>query len=398
MDLLPIPCSLLPAPYSLLPAPYSLLPAPYSLLLIPCSLFPAPCSLLPAPCSQRRRGPKSKIKNQNSKILEVRDLEVAFGPTKILRGVSFDLEAGQTLGVVGESGCGKSQTGFAIMGMLQPPGRIVGGSIKLEGRELVGLRERQLQAIRGEEIALVMQDPFTSLNPMMRIGEQVAEALRLHRGFGRRKAWEESVAMLERVGVPAPANSARRYPHQMSGGQRQRVVIAMAFACRPKVLIADEPTTALDVTLQAQILRLIRELQETNGTAVMLISHDIGAIASISRRIAVFYAGRIVEIGPAEKVLKHAAMPYTKALLNALPQPGLKRLEAIQGQPPDFSHLPEGCSFSPRCPLAYSKCKEEPGLLPVEPDHVAACWRAQEVAAMPPGKLLETEASEIPAP
>jgi oligopeptide/dipeptide ABC transporter ATP-binding protein len=181
----------------------------------------------------------------------------------------------------------------------------------------------------------------------------------------------------------------------MSGGQRQRVVIAMAFACRPKVLIADEPTTALDVTLQAQILRLIRELQDTEGTAVMLISHDIGAIASISKRIAVFYAGRIVETGPAEKVLRRAAMPYTRALLNAMPQPGLSRLEAIQGQPPDFSRLPEGCAFAPRCPLAFAKCQAEPGLLPVEVEHAAACWRFEEVAAMPPGKLLAAEAADV---
>ena len=307
-------------------------------------------------------------------VLEVRNLQVAFGPTKILRGIDFDLEAGQTLGVVGESGCGKSQTGFAIMGMLQAPGKIVGGSLKLDGRELVGLRERQLQSVRGEQIALVMQDPFTSLNPMMRVGSQIAEAFRLHRGFGRKRAWDESVAMLELVGVPSPRSSARRYPHQMSGGQRQRVVIAMAFACRPKVLIADEPTTALDVTLQAQILRLLKDLQSKEGTAVMLISHDIGAIASISQRIAVFYAGRIVEIGPAGQVLKNPAMPYTRALLNALPHPGVERLESIGGQPPDFNYLPQGCSFAPRCPFRFDKCVEEPGLLDVSSDHSSACW------------------------
>jgi oligopeptide transport system ATP-binding protein len=314
-------------------------------------------------------------------LLEVRDLQVAFGPVKVLRGVTFDLEAGQTLGVVGESGCGKSQTGFSIMGMLQPPGKVVGGSIKLDGQELVGMKERQWQNIRGEKIALVMQDPFTSLNPMMRVGNQIAEALRLHRGFNRKQAWEESIAMLDKVGVPAPANSALRYPHQMSGGQRQRVVIAMAFACRPKVLIADEPTTALDVTLQAQILRLLRELQAQEGTAVMLISHDIGAIASVSQRIAVFYAGRIVETGPADQVLKEPAMPYTKALLAALPQPGVKRLESIAGQPPDFTHLPTGCSFSPRCPLKFEKCSQEPTLLPVSPTHSSACWLADKLAA-----------------
>jgi oligopeptide/dipeptide ABC transporter ATP-binding protein len=329
-------------------------------------------------------------------VLSVTELEVAFGATKILRGVTFDLEAGQTLGVVGESGCGKSMTGFTIMGMLPAPGRVVHGSIKLEGQELVGLRERDYRKIRGKDIALVMQDPFTSLNPMMRVGDQIAEALWLHQDMDKRRARQEAVKMLELVGVPAPSSSASKYPHQMSGGQRQRVVIAMAFACRPKVLIADEPTTALDVTLQAQILRLIRDLQEQEGTAVMLISHDIGAIASISSRIAVFYAGRIVETGPAAKVLTQAAMPYTRALLNALPQPGKAKLESIAGYPPDLGHLPEGCSFSPRCPLRFEKCKQEPGLLQVEADHTAACWRADEVKAMPPGKPLGEEAVEHP--
>ena len=320
--------------------------------------------------------------------LEVRGLEVAFGATKVLHGVSFDLNGGETLGVVGESGCGKSQTGFAIMNMLQSPGKVVAGSIKLDGRELVGLRERQMQDIRGEQIALVMQDPFTSLNPMMRIGEQIAESYRLHRGFSRRKSMDESVKMLERVGVPAPSTTARRYPHQLSGGQRQRVVIAMAFACEPKVLIADEPTTALDVTLQAQILRLLQDLQKREGTAVMLISHDIGAIASISHRIAVFYAGRIVETGPAEMVLKHAAMPYTRALLNALPAPGKKRLEAIKGQPPDFAHLPIGCPFLPRCPLAVDNCSQEPALAEVREQHFSACWRSAEVECLRENEYL----------
>ena len=334
--------------------------------------------------------------NPRVAVLEVRDLHVRFGAVEILRGVSLDLEAGQTLGVVGESGCGKSQTGFAIMGMLQRPGRIVQGSIKLDGQELVGLSERKMQEIRGEGIALVMQDPFTSLNPMMRVGEQIAEALRLHRGMNGSQAAKGAVEMLEKVGVPAPEASARKYPHQMSGGQRQRVVIGIAFACQPKVLIADEPTTALDVTLQAQILRLLRELQETTGVAVMLVSHDIGAIAAVSQRIAVFYAGRVVEIGPATKVLREAAMPYTRALLNALPRAGMTSLEAIGGQPPDFSALPKGCAFGPRCPLRFAKCDEEPGLLAVEAGHAAACWRAEEVASMPMGKRLVEEEAERP--
>ncbi len=324
-------------------------------------------------------------------ILEVRDLEVSFGAIKILNGVSFDLEQGETLGVVGESGCGKSMTGFAIMGMLQPPGRISKGSIKLGDRELVGLKEKELRNIRGDKIALVMQDPFTSLNPMMRIGDQIGEAFLLHQGMRRREAFDKAIEMLEKVGVPDPKGAAHKYPHQMSGGQRQRVVIAIAFACKPDVLIADEPTTALDVTTQAQILRLIRDMQETNGTAVMLISHDVGAIASISERIAVFYGGQIVEYGPAEKVLRHPAMPYTRALLNALPHAGMTRLEAIGGYPPDFSNMPQGCAFSPRCPLKIDKCLQAPRLSPVETGHDAACWRSAEVAAMREGRLLSEE-------
>lgn len=331
-------------------------------------------------------------------VLEVRDLEVSFGPVRILRGISFDLDKGGTLGVVGESGCGKSMTGFAVMGMLQPPGKITRGSIRLDGTELVGMPEKQLRTIRGDRIALVMQDPFTSLNPMMRIGDQIGEAFLLHQGMKKREAWTKAVEMLEKVGVPDAEGAARKYPHQMSGGQRQRVVIAIAFACKPDVLIADEPTTALDVTTQAQILRLIKDLQETNGTAVMLISHDVGAIASISQRIAVFYAGQVVEQGPAVRVLRHASMPYTRALLNALPHAGMTRLEAIGGYPPDFSNLPVGCSFSPRCPLRFDKCATEPGLQQLEPGHTSACWRADEVLNMPDGKMLAREAAEHPLP
>jgi oligopeptide/dipeptide ABC transporter ATP-binding protein len=320
-------------------------------------------------------------------ILEVRDLEVSFGDIRILRGVSFDLHQGELLGVVGESGCGKSMTGFAIMGMLAAGGRVSQGSIKLDGRELVGLSEREWRKIRGEQIALVMQDPFTSLNPMMRVGDQIAEVFRLHQGLSRGQAWQKSVEMLEHVGVPAPEASARKYPHQMSGGQRQRVVIAIAFACKPKVLIADEPTTALDVTLQAQILRLLRELQQEEGTAVMLISHDIGAIAAVAKRIAVFYAGQIVEMGGASDVLSDPAMPYTKALLNALPSSGMTRLAAIPGQPPDFSKLGEACAFAPRCPLRAAACEVAPPLAEVGVGRVSACWRSQDVRTL---NLLES--------
>ncbi|HLK16761.1 MAG TPA: ABC transporter ATP-binding protein, partial [Fimbriimonadaceae bacterium] len=300
-------------------------------------------------------------------LLEVRDLQVQFGPTRVLRGISFDIDGGETLGVVGESGCGKSMTGFALMGMVPSPG-VVTGSIKLDGLELLGRPERDWRDIRGQELALVMQDPFTSLNPMMRIGAQIAEALRLHQNVRAKTAWDRSVELLDQVGVPAPEASARKYPHQMSGGQRQRVVIAMAFAAQPKVLIADEPTTALDVTLQAQILRLLNDLQRNTGTAVMLISHDIGAIGSVAHRIAVFYAGRIVETGTAEAVLRDPRMPYTQALLGALPTVGRERLEAIPGSPPNLASLSPGCAFAPRCPHRFDRCTEDPELTEVAPN------------------------------
>ena len=321
-------------------------------------------------------------------LLSVRDLHVSFGETEVLRGVNFDLEEGETLGVVGESGCGKSMTGFAIMGMLQTPGRVSKGQILLEGKDLVNLPERVYRTIRGQEIALVMQDPFTSLNPMMKVGDQIAEVFWLHQGTPKAEARLLAVEMLRKVGVPSPEVSAKKYPHQMSGGQRQRVVIAMAFACKPKVLIADEPTTALDVTLQAQILRLLRELQEQEKTSVILISHDIGAIASVSHRIAVFYAGRIIEIGTTEEVLRKAAHPYTRALLNSLPRAGQTRLESIGGQPPDFNLLTGECSFAARCPLVIDACSAEPLLENIEGNHCSACHRAVEVLKLEFGKSL----------
>lgn len=321
-------------------------------------------------------------------LLSVSDLHVGFGSTEILRGVSFELEPGETLGVVGESGCGKSMTGFAIMGMLQAPGKVTKGSIKLDGLELVGMHERDMRKIRGQDIALVMQDPFTSLNPMMRIADQIAEAYLLHEKMSKHEAYRRAVDMLDKVGVPAPESSARKYPHQLSGGQRQRVVIAMAFACNPKILIADEPTTALDVTLQAQILRLVRELQEKEGTSVILISHDIGAIASIAHRIAVFYAGKIIEIGKTDQVLRHASHPYTRSLLMSLPRAGQDRLESISGQPPDFAKLTSECSFAPRCALRFDKCSSEPELTPASDGTQCACWRSEEVKKLEFGKSI----------
>lgn len=308
-------------------------------------------------------------------VLRTQDLRVQIGSTPILRGLNLSLEAGETLGVVGESGCGKSMTGLALMGML-PSGGVASGSIEFEGRELLSLREKDWVQLRGRSLAMVMQDPFTSLNPMMRVGDQIAESLRLHMRMSRAEANEHARQLLKRVGFRQPEREARAYPHQLSGGQRQRVVLAIAFACKPKVLIADEPTTALDVTLQAQILRLIRDLQEEHQTAVMLISHDIGVIGSLASRIAVFYAGRVVELGPVRQVLERAQHPYTQALLGAIPDPSRARLDSISGQPPSLAQLPPGCSFAPRCRRRFEACENEPDLAGPS-DHTAACWNVK---------------------
>lgn len=309
-------------------------------------------------------------------LLEVRDLHVSFGPVEVLRGVSFEVEAGKSLGVVGESGCGKSMTGLAVMGMLPPAARVPRGQIVLEGRDLTQIGKSEWLDVRGQEIALVMQDPFTSLNPMMRVGDQIAEVYRLHQGLARAQARAKAVEVLKMVGVPDPERSARKYPHQMSGGQRQRVVIGCAFASKPKVLIADEPTTALDVTLQAQILRLLKELQAEHGTALVLISHDIAVIGSVADEVAVFYAGRIVEQGAAAAVLKSSQHPYTQALLQAMPRRGADRLAQIPGSPPAFDAMPVGCSFSPRCPHVFDACSTEPDLV-----GQCACWLHASSAA-----------------
>lgn len=307
-------------------------------------------------------------------LLSVRDLNVSIGPAHILRGISFDLEPGQTLGLVGESGCGKSMLGLSLMGMLPPHARVEPGSILFENRELVGLKEREMNSLRGGDIALVMQDPFTSLNPLMRISDQIEEAVILHQAVGKAAARTIALEMLRKVGIPDPELAAKKFPHELSGGQRQRVVIAIAFCCKPKLLIADEPTTALDVTLEAQILRLILDLQAECNTAVILISHNIGVIASICDEIAVVYAGQFVETGPTPKVLKTPGHPYTQNLMAAMPNKSKSKLQVLLGQPPDFTQIGTECAFSPRCGSAFEKCKIAPGPRNVEQGHEARCW------------------------
>ena len=326
-----------------------------------------------------------------TRLLAVEDLSVTLaGPAgrrpggreaRLLDGVSFGIDRGGTLALVGESGSGKTMTARALLGLLPPAAR-ARGRILWEGTDLLGLPESRRGAWRGRRMTLVSQEPSASLNPVLSVGEQVAELLRHHHGLSRREAAERAIALLEEVRLPDARARARDYPHRLSGGMRQRVEIAAALACAPDLLIADEPTTALDVTLQAQILRLIEELKSTVGTAVMLISHDIGVIGSLASRVAVFYAGRVVESGPADSVLLKPEHPYTQALLAALPRVGQTSLEAIGGQPPDLAHLPPGCSFAPRCPFRFEKCEQDPPLLPAEPGHSTACWRVESKLAV----------------
>ncbi len=310
-------------------------------------------------------------------LLQPLNLHVSMRGLPILRGIEISVSRGETLGIVGESGCGKSMTGLTLMGMLPKGGQVTHGQILLDGRDISNLSPKDWLKIRGQQIAMVMQDPFTSLNPLMMVGDQIAEVYRLHQGLGRVEAWKRAVAMIERVGVPDPPRAARKFPHQMSGGQRQRIVIATAFAAKPKLLIADEPTTALDVTLQAQILKVLRDLQKSEGTGVILISHDIGVIGAMAHRTAVFYAGQVVECGTTKETLTNPQHPYTRALLASLPDHKLDRLEVIQGQPPLFTELNDGCAFAPRCRHASEACSQKQTLWLGESGRGVRCHLSQ---------------------
>ena len=319
-----------------------------------------------------------------SALLEVRDLRTHFrtdeGEFAAVDGVSFALDAGRTLGLVGESGCGKSVTSLSIMGLVpQPPGRIAGGQILYEGEDVLRMPASELRELRGNRISMIFQEPMTSLNPAFTVGEQIAEAILRHRKVSRAEAAEQTLAMLRRVRIPSPEQRYHDYPHRLSGGMRQRVMIAMALALSPRLLIADEPTTALDVTIQAQILELMRALREETGTAIILITHDLGVIAEVADEVAVMYAGRIVERAPVAALFGEPQHPYTIGLLGSIPQLHLTqdRLAAIEGQVPTARTPVTGCRFHPRCPFAVERCRqEEPSLAPVDPRHDAACWRA----------------------
>ncbi len=316
-------------------------------------------------------------------LLEVRDLRMVFpgeaGDARAVDGVSFTLDRGRVLGLVGESGCGKSMTALCLMRLVPPPGHIVGGSVRFEGRELLPLPEHEMRALRGAHMAMIFQEPMTALNPVLTAGSQVVEALRLHEGMSRRRARARAVELLGEVGIPDPAQRASNYPHQLSGGMRQRVMIAMAIACEPSLLLADEPTTALDVTIQAEILALLRALRERHGMAVILITHDLGVVAEQADEVAIMYAGRIVEHAPVDDLFTRPLHPYTQLLLRSMPMLGVRheRLQVIPGQVPSLTDVPSGCAFRDRCPIRIDACAEiVPPLDERAPGHRVACIRA----------------------
>jgi peptide/nickel transport system ATP-binding protein len=321
-------------------------------------------------------------------LLEVRNLRVEFntrrGTLVAIDDVSFDIKPGEVLGVVGESGAGKSITGTAIIGLLERPGRIAGGEILLEGKRIDNLPAEQMRRIRGRQIGAIFQDPLTSLNPLYTIGHQLIETIRTHLPMSQDAARKRAIALLGEVGIPAPERRIDHYPHQFSGGMRQRVVIALALCANPKLIVADEPTTALDVSIQAQIITLLKRLCRDNGTAIMLVTHDMGVIAETADRVAVMYAGRIVEIGPVQEVIHNPQHPYTTGLMGSIPAVGqeLERLPQIEGSMPRLNAIPQGCPFNPRCPRVFDRCKvERPDLLPADNSR-AACWlHAPEMAA-----------------
>lgn len=316
--------------------------------------------------------------------LEVKNLRVEFpnrhGILTALNDVSLDIRPGEILGVVGESGAGKSMTGAAILGLLERPGRVAGGEILLEGRRIDNLSDAQMSKIRGREIGAIFQDPLTSLNPLFTVGAQLIETLRIHLPeLSKAAARQRAIELLTEVGIPAPSERVDSYPHQFSGGMRQRVVIALALAARPKLIIADEPTTALDVSIQAQITSLLRRLCKENGTAVMLVTHDMGVIAETADRVAVMYAGRLAEIGPVREVLSNPSHPYTRGLMGSIPALGarVKMLRQIDGSMPRLNAIPRGCAFNPRCQVSGPRCfQDRPDLFPAGQGQ-AACWHVQ---------------------
>jgi peptide/nickel transport system ATP-binding protein len=345
-------------------------------------------------------GPRSDV------VLSVRDLRTQFftrdGVVRAVDGMSFDLKRGETLCIVGESGCGKSVTALSILGLIPPgAGRIVGGSIKFEGAELTALPEREMRRIRGNRISMIFQEPMTSLNPVLTVGDQIAETLQIHQNLDRRTAWNRAIEMLALVRIAEPKRRAGEYPHQLSGGMRQRVMIAMALACNPRVLVADEPTTALDVTIQAQILNLMLELKEELGTAIILITHDLGVVAETAQRVIVMYAGRVAEEASVDELLRDPKHPYTRGLIGSLPRRraagvargrSRSRLQEIAGIVPSLREAIPGCAFAPRCSLATDRCAvQQPPLEEHGARHYAACWEITRAGTLPQRASVRTQ-------
>ncbi len=317
---------------------------------------------------------------KNQPLLKVENLRIEFptrrGTLLAVDDISFHIDEGEVLGVVGESGASKSLTGSAIIGLLEPPGRIAAGKVLLEGQDIANLPYEQMRRIRGRQIGMVFQDPLTSLNPLYTVGRQLIETIQTHTDLSKQAARKRAVELLAEVGIPSPNVRVDQYPHQFSGGMRQRVVIALALCVNPRLIIADEPTTALDVSIQAQIITLLKRLCQDHGAAVMLITHDMGVIAETADRVAVMYAGRLAEVGPVDAVIKQAKHPYTHGLMGSIPKMGhdTERLEQIEGSMPRLTEIPTGCAFNPRCPKSFSRCvAERPDLIMVE-DSEVACW------------------------
>jgi peptide/nickel transport system ATP-binding protein len=352
------------------------------------------------------RGVRAVTPGVDAPLLEVRNLRTHFftqdGTVKAVDGVSFTVDDGKTLGIVGESGCGKSITAMSILRLIGRPGRIVEGEIILDGRDLVKVSEDEIRDVRGHTISMIFQEPMTSLNPVFTCGDQIAETVSLHLKMGRREANSRAIEMLRLVGIPDAKRRAGEYPHQLSGGMRQRVMIAMALSTNPALLIADEPTTALDVTIQAQILELMKEMRGRNRMAIMLITHDLGVVAEMADDVVVMYAGKVVEKAPANQVFERPHHPYTKGLLNSIPRLGNRRqrLEVIKGVVPNPLNLPKGCLFKRRCPYAMPVCDTAPPLQEVRPGQLSRCWLTPEgepplIGAAAPPDVAERVAAEL---
>lgn len=322
----------------------------------------------------------------SEKLLEIKDERLSFftpaGEVKALNGVSFSMEEGEVLGIVGESGSGKSVTAYSIMGLTAYPGKLIGGTIRFNGHQIDQMSEKEMRKIRGNEVSIIFQDPMTSLNPVYTIGDQITEVIRLHTGKSKKEAYDRARELLELVGINEPAKRLRQYPHELSGGMRQRVMIAIALACEPKLLIADEPTTALDVTIQAQILELMQELRQKLGMSIIMITHDLGVVASMCERIAVMYAGHIVEYGTADEIFYDPRHEYTKGLIKSIPKLNVEqteRLVPIEGQPVDLLNPPAGCPFAPRCANCMKVClREMPPKTELSDTHYSHCWLLQK--------------------